>query len=127
MWYSAKGRLNYNKNWLTLDCPQSIVDYYSWWVRRLTWKKGSTPYHKAHVTCVAGKYQDVSHHPCWGKYHGKIVEFKYSNVIQFEKQKDGTYYWLLVQCDFLKHVRLELGLDKTPKFPYHLTCYFIAN
>ena len=127
MWYSAKGKLNYNGNWLILNCSNSIVNYYAWWCQRLVWKKGSTPLHLAHVTVVAGKYQDVSRHENWKKHQGKIVDFQYSNVIEFDKQKGGTYFWLPVRCEFLKQVREELGLTPYPKWQYHLTCCYIQN
>lgn len=127
MWYSAKGKLRYNNDWIILECPQNIVNYYAWWVNRLTWKKGSTPYHGAHVTVVAGKYQKVTHHPNWKKHQNLVVDFEYSNIIEYAKQDDGTYYWLPVRCPILEDIRLELGLDRKPKWQYHLTCYFIQR
>lgn len=126
-WYKSTGRLHYDDKWLVLRCSNSITAYYGYWCQKLTWKKGSTPFFQAHVTCVAGKYQDVSHHPNWGKYQNLVVDFEYSNIIEYNKQDDGTYYWLPVRCPFLENVRLELGLDRKPKWQYHLTCYFIQR
>lgn len=39
----------------------------------------------------------------------KQIDFDYSPIICH----DNTYWWLNVVCDYLKQVRLELGLEET--------------
>lgn len=122
MRYKAHGTIKYNGNWLILDAPNSLVKYYKFWVEKFTWKKISTPLFGAHCTVVAGKFQDVTKHPAWRKYHGKRIEFEYSNIIRTDER--ASYYWLPVYCDELKKIRMELGLEPFPKFPYHITIGF---
>lgn len=124
-WFEATGTLKYSNDWLILDCGRSIGMYYNWWVQRLIWKKATTPLHGFHVTVVAGKYTKVSNHVNWGKYQNTKIRYEYSNKIEFEKQKDGTYYWLPIRCEALKRIRVELGLDPFPKWPYHLTVAYV--
>ncbi len=122
-YYQAIGRLVYqNDGWIILYAPNSIVRYYSWWVQRLTWKKGSTPLHGAHCTVVAGKYEDVRKHPNWKKWDGAKVPFEYSSTIYDD---DQHYYWLRVKCPFLSKLRQELGLKPYPKWLFHLTTTYI--
>ena len=53
----------------------------------------------------------------WGCYNGYEVEFEYENIIK----DNGEFYWLDVRCDFLYQIRMELGLNKNPEYPFHLT------
>jgi hypothetical protein len=124
MWYPAKGKVRSSKEWLVLDTPNSIPRYYSFWVKKFTWKNVSLPLWGSHITCIAGKYQKVSDHPLWGTYDGEIVPFEYSNVIETGKDDKGTYFWLPVRCKRLEEIRLSFGLTPKPKWNWHLTiCY----
>ena len=124
-WYAATGTLRYcpNSGWVVMDIPNSIIYYYAWWVRTLTWKRGSPPLHKGHVTVVNGKYEDVRKEPTWALRQGARLRFEYCSVIHTD-HKD-KYYWLLIKCPDLRNVRKELGLRPYPKWPYHATVYYI--
>lgn len=124
--FNATGILKYsNSGWLIIETSNSIVNYYKWWVEKLKWIKASTPYYGAHITVIAGKYTPgITQHYNWGKYHGQKITFKYSNEITFEKQQDGIYFWLPIECEQASRIRQELDLSPLPKFPFHLTVAF---
>lgn len=122
--YFAEGVVRYKGDWIIVDCPHSVVNYYKWWVEKFIWKKLSTSYHGSHITVLAGKHeQGLNKHPLWGKYEGKIVEFKYHSHIYTDHNWffKGQYFWLRVECPFLAKIRTELGLKPNLKWPYHLT------
>lgn len=137
MWYSSRGQIFYNGKWVICTVNNSIIRYYNWWARRLTWKSISTPisaferyqklnvpanYSLGHITIINGRRIDCSGHKNWLKYQGQWVDFEYSNIIEYSYQKnihattgvsnDGTYYWLEVRCGFFKKIRDELGLGE---------------
>jgi hypothetical protein len=122
--YFAEGVIRYKGEWITLQCPNDVVNYYKFWVEKFLGKKISTSYHEPHVTVLAGKYEKgLDKHPLWGKYQGRRVEFEYDSTIHTDAPwfTQGKYFWLRVHCPFLRHVRRELGLKPTPYHPYHLT------
>jgi hypothetical protein len=111
--YFAKGKIRYKGEWIVVEAPYDIVNYYKWWVEKFIWKKISTSYHKPHITVLAGKHEKgLDKHPLWGKYEGKEVEFKYFSRIETDDRylSYGRYFWLRVECPFLAQLRTELGL-----------------
>jgi len=112
------GKLHYYTKWLILLVDDEIAKYYQHiiylWDRRL---KLNHPMHGAHITIIAGKYEDVSNHPNWKKYHNHKIEFEYSVDIG----TNGCYFWLPVKCKQFEDIRVELGLSPTIPYPWHLT------
>lgn len=122
--YSAKGVIRYRGDWVILDCPHDVINYYKFWVEKFIGKKISTSYHGSHVTVIAGKYdKGYSKHPLWGKYEGQVVEFLYESKIYTDHDwfTRGEYFWLRVDAPILAQLRTELGLKPQPFHPYHLT------
>jgi hypothetical protein len=125
--YVAKGILRYQGDWITVDAPHDVVNYYKWWVEKFLGKKISTSYHNPHITVLAGKHeQGLSKHPLWKKYDGKELDFLYQSEIYTDHDWffRGQYFWLRVECPFLAQVRTELGLKPNLKWPLHLTIGF---
>lgn len=127
-WYPAKGKVVYKPDsWIILEVNPSIVTYYNYWSRKLSGKVLSTSFHKPHVTLCNGNFDWKKNHPNWNKFNNQIINFEYSNLIEFERQIDGKtgnenlYFWVAVKCEKLKEIRLSLGLSEYPKWPYHLT------
>lgn len=120
--YFAKGKVRYKDNWVVIECSFDIVNYYKWWVEKLSWKKISTSYHKPHITVLAGKHELPKDRTNWGKHEGKIVEFKYFTTIYTDNKKQ--YYWLIVECPMVAEIRTSLGLKPNLKWPLHLTVGF---
>ena len=122
--YHASGVIRYKGDWIILECPNSVVNYYKFWVEKFLGKKISTSYHGTHVTVLAGKHEKgLNKHPLWGKYEGKVVDFTYDSQLYTDNDWfiRGQYFWLRVQCPFLRDLRTELGLKPELRWPYHLT------
>lgn len=122
--YTTKGVIRYKGDWIIVECPHDVVNYYRFWVQKFLGKKISTSYHKPHITVLAGKHErGLSKHPLWGKYEGKVVEFKYYSHIYTDHEwfTRGKYFWLRVECPFLEMLRLQLGLKPQLRWPLHLT------
>lgn len=122
--YFAHGIIRYKGEWIIVEAPFGIVNYYKFWVEKFLGKKISTSYHGCHITVLAGKHEKgLDKHPAWGKYEGAKVPFIYSGDIRTDTKwfTQGKYFWLPVECKFLEKVRGELGLKPTPFHPYHLT------
>lgn len=131
IWYPSKGRVVYNPDgWIVLEVSNSICEYYRRWAEKLTWTKITGSLHESHVSILNGKFTDKRNHRNWQKFHNKIVDFEYSNCIEFEKQQGSSqvYYWIPVKCPFLTKIRESLDLDPYPFWPYHLTvgCHNLA-
>jgi hypothetical protein len=114
------GKIRYKDGWVVIDCPYDIMYYYN---RICNWllftdSRITMPLHGAHITVVAGKYTKVEKN--WGYRDGESIEFQYGSILEGGNEKE-KYFWLPVKCDDAVDIRLKLGLDETPKFPYHLT------
>lgn len=122
--YIAKGVVRYKGDWVIIEAPLDVVNYYKFWVEKFTGKKISTSYHKPHITVLAGKYdKGCEKHPLWGKYENKPVEFKYFSEICTDNNwfNLGEYFWLKVECPLIPVLRSELGLKPYPFHHPHLT------
>lgn len=129
-YYFAKGVIRYNDDWIIIECPKDIVNYYKFWVEKFLGKKISTSLHKPHITVLAGKHEKgFNKHRLWKRYEGLVVDFKYSSRIFTDHEWffKGQYFWLRVKCPFVEQVRTELGLKPELRWPLHCTigycCY----
>jgi hypothetical protein len=129
-YYFAKGIIRYNKDWVIIECPHDVINYYKFWVEKFIGKKISTSLHRPHITVVAGKYdKGCDKHPLWRKYDGKELEFKYNSEI-FTDSKFltlGGYFWLRVTCPIIPVLRTELGLNPYLFHHPHLTIGYRGN
>lgn len=101
-----------------LEVDQGIADYYRALIPK--WIITQPQRYSAHISVV--RHEDVPNKEFWNKYEGQEIEFEYDpNVVSDEK-----YFWLNVQCEQLKIIRVELGLTAYPWWvnKYHIT---IAN
>lgn len=116
--FKCKGKLEYYTRWLILLVNDDIAKYYQRIIhlsnRRVVLQH---PKHGAHITVIAGKYEDVGNHPLWKKYQHQEVEFEYSIDIG----TDECYFWLPVECRKIEEIRVELGLSPKIPIPWHLT------
>lgn len=74
--------------------------------------------YKAHISVVRSEKQ-ITNLSNWNKYNDEIIEFSYSNEIIW----DNRYYWLQVECERLKEIRVSLGLSPTVPWTnkFHIT------
>jgi hypothetical protein len=115
--YDSVGTLRYSTHWLVVDTDLELIKYYRWWIKKERFVWVNTPMHGAHITVVAGKYEDVSSHPRWKAYDNQPITFQYSPIVECEE----SYWWLTVYCERLSEIRRELGLSDLPKWQFHLT------
>lgn len=113
------GKLNYSDDtgWITLWCNESIIKYYNYWIQRALHVKLNKPLYGAHITVIAGKYEDMREHDCWKKYDGEEIKYYYDHDVKC----DNGYYWLHIECPRLTEIRNEFGLSDLPKYYFHLT------
>ncbi len=118
MIYNSTGKLVYGKveGWIFLLVCPDLVRYYNHVINKVFHIKANTPMF-AHITVVAGKFENKLNHPRWGAYQNESISFDYSNEIKFE----DNYFWLTVFCDRIKVIRKELDLSPSLKYDLHLT------
>lgn len=121
--YFGNAIIRYKGKWVIAECSNTIPFYYSCVLKNLIGREVSTPKFGSHVSLVAGKYENKTQHPLWGKYQDKEVIFKYNSKILTDNEWFylGEYFWLEVECFLFGEIRKSLGLNQTPFHPYHLT------
>jgi len=133
--FKAKGRLIYDPvvqradfnsrkkmSWgCNLTAPNSIAQYYQYWVRKELGVNLNTPLYNSHVTVT--KYERPPNEAVWRKHEGEIIEFEYDP----EVKNSDIYFWLTVKCPRLEEIRVELGMTPQPRCAYHLTIGNLKN
>ncbi len=113
--FATPGIIHYGTNMAVANIDQDVANFY---YRLLPKSIGAQKQmFQAHVTIV--RYEDIADKIIWGEYDGEQVEIHYNNNIK----NDGVYYWLDVQCERLRKIREELGLDPYPPWRnrFHIT------
>lgn len=115
--YSPRSHLGSNEKWLVLMCDDEISKYYrTLFYREQPWNgKLTRPVWGTHISVIRGERIPNNH--LWGLDSNKIVDFEYVGGVQDNKE----YYWLKALCPYLSELRIKYGLDKEPKFGFHLT------
>lgn len=117
--YKTSGRIYcYESGWLIINANNDIAAYYRKLIHYYSRPiQLMPPKHGAHVTGIAGTYEQPPDFEIFWKFHLQPISFRYSN----EVQTDGSYYWLRVECEELEEIRKQIGLMPTIKYPWHLT------
>jgi hypothetical protein len=126
--FQTTGKLRYSpkltgdrseKWWVILDADPEIGRYYrnlfqlsQWNVRKL-----QSPSWAEHITVVRNEEPADSFKQFWHRYDGAEIVFSYCG----DMESDGLYCWLPVECPKLLDIREELGLERNPLYPLHLT------
>jgi hypothetical protein len=115
--YSPQGLGNASKWWLVIDCDPEIGKYYRhlYYLSNFKTQKIQRPAWEAHITVVRDELPPNENN--WGKLNGSKIEFYYSPL----PEGDGLFLWLPVRCESALNLREELGLDRNPLYPLHLT------
>jgi hypothetical protein len=106
-----------NKWWLVIDVDPEIGIYYRNLFKMSTYgvKTLQRPAWDAHISVVSNEIPPNKEN--WMKYNDMEIEFEY-----FPEMKDNQiYFWFPVVCDFALDIRQELGLERNPIYPLHLT------
>lgn len=117
--FKCTGKLLYYPTWwLILKVDEDVCRYYRKLIHFYNRSLRLNPSkNDGHITILAGKYEKPVNKMLWGKYEGDKIEFSYNTEIK----NDDEYYWMAVQCKRIEEIRLELGLNPTIKWPWHLT------
>ena len=117
MWHTSTGIIQYDPPrpgmkrrtewWAIIKVDREITRYYRWWVMNRYWIDLKQPAWDAHISIVRGEKPSKNKMHLWKKYHGQLVEFKYShNVFQAEKPE----FWVVeVDCPMVRQIRREFG------------------
>ena len=132
--------------WAVVELDRSITDYYRWWANRhinplrydafdrqkQSWAQLKDkrfdllePSWGAHMSIIRGEKPREAKMDLWKKYHGKQVEFKYSNNVRYSGDtsdvgdKNGVYWFVDATCDVGKTIRDELGFASN--WAFHIT------
>ena len=122
----GKGTLRYSstfeemKWWLVVDCDKEIGKYYRnlYYLLHHKCRELQRPAWESHISVI--RNEEPPKKDLWGKYNGLNITYQYNPVIR----NNGIYFWLDVECNQLLDIREEIGLDREPYFPLHLT---VAN
>lgn len=121
--------------WLAVMCPVGLAKFYQDLIAKEAtkvvsskevfgigdWpviKKGvkvATSVWGPHVSLVRG--EEPFRKELWGKYDGQRINFRYSRVVG----TNGCHYWLPVYSKEFEDIRLELGLPRKTRAPFHFT------
>lgn len=105
------------KWWAVLECDNNIANYYRQQVMNQYGIKLHQPSWGAHVSIIRGEEPrpDLMH--LWKKYDGKKVTFDYAHFPRFNgdtrvvtNHKNGSFWFLDIDCEFLSNIRKELQL-----------------
>lgn len=115
------GKLHYSENvnkwWLVVWCDNQISDYqrHLYYIHHHKCDKLIPPAWQAHITLV--RNEEPLEKSLWRLNQDKIVEFEYD----YDIQTDGDYWWLPVYSERFLDLREELGLNRNPEYPLHLS------
>lgn len=120
MLFKSSGKIRYSttqKYWVMLDADPAIGSYYRnlFNSHHFNCKLINKPSWAEHITVV--RNEKPLYKAAWSFYNKMVVEFEYDSEIK----TNGDFCWLDVYCDFLYQIRVELGLERNPEYPFHLT------
>ena len=105
------------KWWLILDCDPDLGRYYRhlYCIAQYRTQKMLRPAWAEHITVV--RNEEPPNPQFWGRYTGHTVSFYYNTV----PKTNGDYWWLEVNQTWLRDLRQELGLPRSPEIPFHMS------
>ena len=115
----------FKPGWMLLSVRCDIDKYYRWFLRKRYGIELMMPAWGPHISVIRGEGINGEGNnldkELWqsfkDKYNGQKVDFFH----EVEPRTNGKHWWLRVECEYLKNIRHEMGLDKEGKFNLHLT------
>lgn len=101
---SSFGQLVYSDK-LIVEVDPEIGRYYRWFLPK-SWRM-HRPLYAPHISVIRG--EAIQYPEFWGKYNNVEIAYEYDTIIHCNE----VYAWLEVRSEFLKNIRLELGLPPT--------------
>lgn len=105
--------------WLILSTDPNIGNYFRhlYLLQHHRCKTLRRPAWDAHVTVIRNERPIDSYKHLWEKHSGLKVPIQ----VNPEAKSNGDYCWLPITSEFLLDVREELGLERHPYYPLHLS------
>ena len=123
--YSPKllGDKSSSKWWLVIDCDPEFGKYYRhlFYLMSNRCYKLQRPAWECHITVI--RDEEPPNKQFWEKYNGQEVEF----AVIPKLGTNGDYYWFPVECNMALDLRVELGLDRNPAIPLHVSIGHTGN
>jgi hypothetical protein len=103
--------------WLIIDCDPELGRFSRHLLVQGTYRTRTvqSPLWGTHISVVRGEEPPLK--AAWERLNGQEVEFEYEPVI---RETDG-YLWVPIRCEAALTHRQELGLQREPDPPLHLT------
>ena len=108
----------HRENWITIDVDPELSRYYlSLFNRSRPMLEGQIMpgAWKGHISVVRG--EDIKNSEILSDINGKSVNFQYDHNIHW----NGRHAYLSVECEEALDLREQLGLNREPPLPLHLT------
>lgn len=106
-----------SKWWLVIDCDPALGKYYRHLFYLMTNRcyKLQRPAWESHITVI--RDEEPPNKSNWERYASQEIEFE----IIPEVETNGEYYWFPVECVKALDIRVELGLNREPIHPLHIS------
>ena len=128
---SIKGWIKYGAWWCVAKVDNEVCRYYRALFNKNRHISDQIQPQKedGHITIVSKYDRCVDNNLLWGKYNNKFVDFE----LDLYPLDNGRDYWLRAYSYFAEDIREEMGLNREPYYPLHLTignrkgnvrCYF---
>lgn len=101
--------------WMIVNCDKEFKDYYGWFIRKERFEKVATSVWGVHITVIRG--EKPINQELWGKHEGMQIPFQYWG----ELNTNGCHWWMEIHSPELSHIREDLGLNREPPAPLHMT------
>ncbi len=101
------GKLVYSDNpyKLIVSIDNDLGNYYRSLIPK--YFRFQKPMYDTHISVI--RNENIINLEHWRRFADQEIEFEYDNFI-FE---DSTYFWLAVECNLVKNIRTNLGLNPT--------------
>ena len=116
---SFKGTIRYGMWWCVAKVDNEVCRYY-----RALFNKNkhvderlNPQKEDGHITIVSKYDRCLDNNLLWGKYNGQLIDFK----LDLYPLDNGRDFWLRAYSYFAEDIREEMGLNREPYYPLHLT------
>lgn len=116
LFFSAKAKVEYHTKWILAMCDQGLLEYYHWWVWKITGYKVMKPMSGAHISIVRGDIEGDG--VSWERnLNGEEIVFHYSGKVISKP----PYVWLPVWGEDLAKIRMKVGMPRDPLMNFHMS------
>lgn len=114
-----KGKINIQKDRVSVDLSYDLCNYYTWLIKRATYNTLPLfiPRHGAHISVILPtihkEYIKEDLRKKLSKWHGKEVDVWYSlDILEGGKSKGFTNFWTKVECEEIERIKYLIGIKE---------------